>query len=267
MSKNKGFTLVELVIAMPVILIVMGGIMGLLITLLNDFSAQRTRQSLNVAAQTAFTQIESDVKLSSAFLTKSDTTTYNDPYAPSGAGTAWSHKGLPPTPSANARVLILQTYATSANPLSDIRSPVYISSTGTQTVCSGDALYANEVLSNTVIYFLKNNTLFRRTLVADPAIVRCGGATAAFQLQSCAANTPSRNAACKIDDTEVLQNVSQFSVEYYTSSVSPSAIPNVYTSTNPAILDNAIMAEITVKHSATNSNIINTAVLRVTRIN
>ena len=175
MRKDKGFTIVELVIAIPVIIIVMVGVMGFLITLLTDFSNQRVKQTLGVTGQTALQQIEADVKLSSAFLTTTDNSTYPDTYRPNNS--EWSIAGS----SASFRTLILQTYATDSNPLADIRSPVYINVEG----CSGSARYANKVLSNTTIYFIKGSSLYRRILT-NPATATpnytCG---TPFQAKSC----------------------------------------------------------------------------------
>lgn len=249
-------------IAIPVILVVMGAVMGFLVTLLTDFSNQRVKQTLNVTGQTAVQQIESDIKLSSAFLTRVDTSTYSDPYGPSGNAASWSYVGS----SATARTLILQTYATDKNPLADIRNPVY---KGSGLACSGDALYANEVLSNTIIYFIKNvsgvNILYRRVLT-NTSIPRCGGAGAAFQVQSCPIG--SSNSICRVDDTELLRNVSNFNLNYYASSTSTNAVaPNVYSPVNYNILNGATTVLVDFTHTLDGSPITNKVSIRITRLN
>lgn len=258
MRKNSGFTLVELVIAIPVILVVMGAVMGFLITMLTDFSNQRAKQNLNVSAQTALSQIEADVKLSSAFLTKISDPDFTDTAAPSGG---WTYEGGTPVaePSASRpyRVLILKTYATDANTLSDTRKPVYLNENG----CAGNALYSNPVLSNTVIYFVNGTTLYRRILTdkkTTPA--KC---STPFQVQSC----PS---GCQVEDTIILKNVKEFKANYYADSATSAALANIY-GNNPVddgVLDSAVSVDVSFKHTVDPSSpIINSASLRMTRLN
>ena len=275
-QKSSGFTIVELVIAIPVILIVMVTIMGFLITLLNDFSAQRVKQSVSAAGVTAVQQIESDVKLSSAFLTKVDSTNYTDYYwnsntnaSPSNKSGSWTFKGTPTqTQAPYIRTLILQTYATTANPLADTRSPVFIDPSSDGSACSSTNIYANLVLQNTVIYYVKNNTLYRRVLtIPDSVTKRCGGADAAFQVQTCPSDANTKASNCVINDTELLQNVSEFSIEYLSSSISRDSITGAYTSSSPTILDGATAISIKIQHKLTGSPQVNTISTTLTRLN
>jgi Tfp pilus assembly protein PilV len=261
MRKNSGLTIVELLIALPVIIVVMTVILVFILTLLNDFSSLRTRQTLSTAGQTALQQIESDVKLSSAFLTAVDTSSYTDNYGTAQTKTtgnnaaSWSFTGS----NANARTLILNTYATDKNPLDDTRSPVFINQVG----CSSTQIYANDVLTNTVIYFIFNNTLYRRVLTQASPPATC---SSPFQVQSCPA-VSNRPANCIIDDTELLKNVSSFSISYYINSVSQSPI-DAYSSPNANTLNNAMAVDITITTTQpATPPIINNVKLRVTRLN
>jgi type II secretory pathway pseudopilin PulG len=275
-QKSSGFTIVELVIAIPVILIVMVTIMGFLITLLNDFSVQRQRQSGSAASVTAVQQIESDIKLSSAFLRTVDQTFYTDYYGPNSTTTSstnkstdWKHNGSAANTSPPyVRALILQTYATTANPLADNRSPVYIDSSPDGSACGVTYLYANQVLRNTIIYFVRDGTLFRRVLTIPNSVTkRCGGANAAFQKQSCPADASSKASNCVVNDTELLKNISEFSIDYYSNSISRSPITTAYSSTNPVILEGAAAVKITIKHKMDGSSQVNSISTIVTRLN
>jgi type II secretory pathway pseudopilin PulG len=277
-QKSSGFTIVELVIAIPVILIVMGVIMGFLITLLNDLSTQRVKQSVSIAGVSAVQQIESDIKLSSAFLKGVDSSSYTDYYGPSAVSitsspanksSLWKHNGeAANTAAPYVRTLILYTYATTANPLADTRSPVYIDGSSDGSACSGMYLYANQVLRNTVIYFVRDGSLFRRVLtIPDSVTKRCGGASASFQVQSCPVTQTTKASNCVVDDTELLRNVSEFSVDYLASSITRDPITTAYSSTSSTILEGAMAVKITIKHKLDESPQVNSISTIVTRLN
>ncbi|MFZ1301132.1 MAG: type II secretion system protein [Candidatus Microsaccharimonas sp.] len=259
---SKGFTVVELAVATPIVIIVMVTILGFLISLLTDFSNQRISQTLNVNGQVALQQIEADVKLSPQFLTTVDTSTFSDPYGPINTGSAWSFEGSAPTTSPYYRALILETYATTQNPILSTRAPVYLNQVG----CTGDQLYTNDVLRNTVIYFIRNQTLYRRVLT-DTTSATC---SSPFQVQSCPTDvTYPRSSSCVTDDVELLKNVSGFNITYYSDAGSSTALTTYNLSpANPAILVNAVSADVSIIHSDSSSgSITNTATLRVTRLN
>lgn len=267
--KTSGFTIVELAVAVPVIVIVMAVVLGFLITLLTDFSSQRTRQTMNVSGQVALAQIEADTKLASEFLTGIDTATYVDNYGPDNAGGSWSYEGKLPLASPYNRTLILQTYATTKNPADSTRTPVYLNSTG----CTGDQLYLNDVLRNVVIYFVRNETLYKRTLVDKDAASKSCSSTQPFQVVSCPTDVSPRAANCVSDDVELIKNVTNFNVQYYLTPGSSTA-QSVYNANpanplspaNPDALVDSLSADITITQK-TSSNVTDTSTLRITRIN
>jgi hypothetical protein len=234
-------------------------VLGFLLTMLIDFSNQRTRQSLNVIGQSAVQQIESDVKLASAYMSTIDTNAFADSYGADNSTSTtdpWDFKAGAQTPTPY-RSLILQTYATDSNPLSDVRNPVFVNSEG----CTGNAKYANEVLKNTVIYYVLNDTLYRRVLTSP--LTTC---TPPFQVQTCPSSkkTSWDLNVCRTDDTALVTNITAFNIEYYSTSIA-SAPVDVYTS--PELLDTVVAVRITFTHNQPGTSQTNSVDFRVTRIN
>lgn len=233
MSTNHqaGFTLVEVAVIAPIVILVLGGILALLIGLMSNNLASRGELETIENMNSALTTIEDDIKLASAFRTKIDTD-FSDPYG-KGIGNAWSYKGN----GAGDRVLIMRTYATTRSPRDSLKSPVYINDNG----CSTDALLSNPALNANMIYFVENGNLYRRTLT-DIDEDTC---SPQFQRQSCPPGVASPNALCKTDDALLLTNVSRFDVEY-NDNPNDSVYLDPYPANNDTILDPAKAVKINI---------------------
>ena len=227
---QKGFTLVEAVISltlMSVVVLVLFGFIFSTYNANNDADIQATAAN---DVQTALNRIEEDINLSKGF-DIAIAAPFSDSFGPDNAGAAWSHTGS----SATSRALIIKGYATTTHPKNINKSPVYINSYG----CTTDLINSNPILETRIIYFVNNNKLYRRTLT-DTTKTLCNPQ---YQKQTCASGYS--NAACLETDVLVLENVTNFSINYYASASSTTPIAAYTTPIAATILSNATTAEYT----------------------
>jgi len=194
MSINtSGFTLVELLIVISVT----GILTSLLFGPLSDLYTSNAN-SIKSTAQTgdmrsALRAIEGNVTLAKAFLTTDEV---DDPRGPNNNTTdKWNWQGLGAN-NPNARVLIISSFATTS-----ARELIYLGAG------------CDEAMVNNMVYFVRDNTLYRRTIV-NRTTPTCGGAVA--QRQSCAPTVT--HSSCQAIDAKLLGDVARFSINYYTSS-------------------------------------------------
>ncbi len=252
---SAGFTLIEVLVISPILIISLSTIVVLLINLSASNLISNAEISLTSDTKTALSVIEDDIALTSLFLTTKDAA-YSDPYGPNGAGAAWSYKGV----SATSRVLVARTYATSTSVKNPNKTPVYIDLYG----CDINSLTLNPALRTNSIYFVKDNNLYRRTLT-DESQTLCN---AQFQKQSCPADSGMTNPICKAIDTLLLSYVTNFSISYYTNSTDTTPI-DVYPSNSPTILDAAktIDVNITASRTVAGEIISYTSSIKISKLN
>lgn len=215
--KNAGFTLVEMLVVAPIVILFIGSVIYLLVNLTGETIASRNEDALTYDVQRALAQIESDVQTSEQFLAVSDislTTTgqgYGD--TPSTDSTT-VFKNIE-TSGGSSASLIIQSYATNGNPNSDGTGLVFLANEPND--CSDPALYSqNTPLSMNIVYFTDTNgTLWRRTLMPDgynsPSYI-CGNAP--WQLPSCVEGYESSRTFCKTTDEKIAEGVT-FDVSYF----------------------------------------------------
>lgn len=257
-KRPQGFTIVELMLVTVIIGIVLSGLFYSFLTSYRIANNNQIQQSLSSGAQVAMGVIERDVRYSTGFST-TIASPFSDPYGPDNSGATWSYKGTPA--SANSRALILSAYATTQNPLSSSRQTIYENG----VYACGSQMYYNIQLPYTVIYFVRGNVLYRRTLT-DATTPICNGPQA--QKQSCPPAVTPWNSICKAQDEVIAKNVTGLSIDYYQERAT-SPIINEYTSTNPGILGMADDAQVTLTLSGTgaSSSLTSTISLRITKVN
>lgn len=119
---------------------------------------------------------------------------------------AWTGGGV------NSRVLITSNYATTTNAVSGIKEILKVGAS-----CTPE--------SNNIVYFVDNQTLYRRTLTNRNVATPCGGAVW-DQRHTCRPGSASASTRCQGSDAKLADNVTQFSVTYYGSSYSGTALSN-----------------------------------------
>lgn len=252
---QAGFTLIEIAVVAPIVIIAITGILALLINLMGNNLAARQEVAIVHEANAALNTIEDDVKLTSQFLITTDPA-FTDPYGPDSAGDSWYYKG----DGAGDRELILRAYATTLSPRHSNKQPVYINENG----CAADTILSNPALTTNIIYFLRDNDLYRRTLT------RTDQTTCApqFQRQSCPPDLASPNAICQTNDELMIADINTFDVRYYASPESTTEL-DVYSSTDPDILQNAntIEVELTIDRRLSGRPFELTRTLRVSKLN
>lgn len=173
--QDDGFTLVELVVTMTMVVLVSGIVMGFVVDQLRNSTVTRTKADLLREAQVGLDLINDNIRLSS---NSDENNRWPDTYAPDSANSfSWQ---------SNASTLILATAA---------------QDTAGNVLFADPSKYITNKDNN--IYFVKNNTLYRRIL-ADPV---SGNRTKT----TCPATNS--NTSCPADK-EILHNVSSFAVEY-----------------------------------------------------
>ena len=264
LRRGRGFTIVELII----VITVLGLIFPLSIMIINSykdtvFSDDKVKTS--VLAQRALYYMDDSVRVASAFLTAVPSP-FTDAYGPHNAGSsgseAWSYKG----DSASSRVLMTQSYATTVNPSSTGRLPVYENTPAFN--CTTQMHYQTQ-LPFVTVYFVKDSVLYKRTLT-DTTTALCPGNTQQ-QKQSCPPYIAkaSLDASCQARDEVLITNVNSFSVAYYQSSSDGTStqLDSDYTSTDPTILVSADYAVVTITTSTRNGQVMNTISQRLTKVN
>ncbi len=249
LSSSSGLTIPEIV----VVITVLGILMGILFTSLYDLYASNSNALKTVVTtgdmRTALRTIESELNTATSF---HDTNTIADPTGSNNnpsSPTQWAWTGIEGDGTAN-RVIIASKYATTVLPSTDTsgnRTLVY------QTDCETPIL-------NNVVYFVKDETLYRRTLANG--IARCAGYSMA-QKTSCAANVSS--GSCQGIDAKLLENVSDFSVDYYLNPHHSTPITDQYDPDNNTVPSTAQTISVTITAGVGNTE--QTGSIRITRLN
>jgi len=265
LGKNAGFTVAELVVVIVVLGIIFPIFIALLLSSYKDTFLLDDKVKTGAEATQALWYMEENVRVSSEFLATVPSQ-YSDPYGPHNSGTsggeAWSYKG----DSSTRRVLITRSYATTANALNTGRQPVFMD---TPAFSCSTQMYYQPQLSFVTIYFVRDNTLYRRILT-DTTSALCPGNTQQ-QKQTCPPSVPigSRPASCKANDEVLATHVGGFELAYYqigSGGISTQIDPS-YTSTDPTVLAAADYVNVTITTSTWNGVQIDTISQRMTKVN
>lgn len=208
-----GFTLVEMLIIAPVVILAIGGFIAMMVSMTGEVIATRSQNVMAYDTQNALDQIEQDVKLSGAFLANNDFTLQSPQGYTDSSGTVSSFENAN-SDASRGTMLILRSFTTDKNPLDPARGIVYTNQPTAS--CDASVVTSNEPFTQNVVYFVKNNTLWRRTLIQQGASTPTLCSTP-WQLPSCTPGV-TRGSYCKVDDERLLDNVSSFTVQYFDSS-------------------------------------------------
>jgi len=265
-SARPGFTIIELLLVLPLAAVIVTVFVSILIITLQFATRNKTQLDQVGTSQLALNQLERDVRYSTEYL-ESMPPEFSDPSA-NGFGETWSHRGSPYADS-NKRVLLLRSFATDGNPYAPERTPIYTDSA--EFNCSatppGGTLYLNPQLSYLTIYFVKSNTLYRRILT-DTATPTCGSPDV-YQKQSCPTGTGGN---CEAKDEIMATNVSAFRVNYYIQEDDPEptfTLINPYSGSPADPVDSAtnILVELDLEQEVAGKPIKTELELNVSRLN
>lgn len=207
---GHGFTLVEMLLIAPMIILMIGAFISVMVTMTGEVIATRSGDVAAYDTQNALDTIEQDVKSSGGFLAHNDFPLQNPQSYLDSSGNTTSFENVNTDPT-RGTMLILRAYTTDRNPLDPSRNLIYTDQPGG---CSASTLATNIPFTSNVVYFIKNNTLWRRTLIDQGASAPSTCGATAWQLPSCTPGVTHGN-YCKVDDQRVLDNVASLSLTYY----------------------------------------------------
>lgn len=196
-----------MLVVAPLIIIVVAVIIGFMVSLVGNVAVANTRTQVLYDMQDALNQIEQDTFFSTAFIGPSYT-----PPSPQG-------KNNDTTPFNPPNDIIISQPGLSSNPTDSTREMAFYANR--PNACSGN-YKINEQLYVTVIYFVKNNTLYRRVVVptwnnnsTPDSNTVC---KPVWQRGSCASGIT--GTGCLTKDAAILTNVDSLSmtVAYYKKS-------------------------------------------------
>lgn len=235
-STNSGFTLVEILIIVPIVIMIIMSLIAVIIDLTGSTLVSREQLVQARDTQASLDRIGQDVRLSNLYLAQNNIT-ISSPQGVNNTTTAFQNVG-----TTNGTALIIQSLTTDKNPIASDRKLIFTdrpNDCGTPLVTSNNPYYVN------IVYFVKDNNLYRRTLATyNPSPRPC---TTPWQLPSCATGQMN-GTTCKSEDILLATGVSNFQIEYYStaSSVSPITAATS-TSNNTTTRNNALVGASSVK--------------------
>lgn len=207
---QQGFTLIEMLVIAPIVMLMIGAFILVIVTLTGDALRGRELNAMTYNVQDALNRIEADVYTTSSF--KSTTGTLPSPQGSNNSTAAFNATTgyITPSTSSASSPLILNTYATTQNPTSPNRTIIYYNS---PRPCNDSAVSLNEFYPVTIVYFLRDNSLWRRTIMGP---TNNGTCNTAWQRASCYPGY-TNTSVCKTNDEKILDNVVSIRSRYYAS--------------------------------------------------
>lgn len=212
-NQAAGFTLIEMLIIAPVVVLAIGGFIALMVTMVGSVLVTRDQTTMIYESQDALSRIEDDIRLSTKFLTT--TGTLISPQGNGDSTTAFTN---------TTNTLILTALATTKNPADSTRELVYYE--GQPNDCGVQKVF-NTVYTGTIIYYIKSGSLWRRTVLPNYNTNTTTDAETVcatpWQQNSCSPGYASTT-RCQTNDIELAKNMSSLTVEYYST---PSSTTNI----------------------------------------
>ena len=203
-NQRAGFTLIEVMVIAPIIILFIGAFIGLIVGLTGDSLQTRTSNEITYQVQSALDTIEAENGRSlGGYLTTTGTLT--TPQGSDNATTAFTVTNNDASSTDND-TLILRSPATTLDPISPDRALIRYNSPNS---CTATNASDNPYYPITNVYFVASGTLWQRTILPSSG-TPC---STPWQKGSCAASQ-SLAGVCKVYDTKLVDNVSSFSVQY-----------------------------------------------------
>lgn len=278
---SRGFTLIEMVVIAPIVILLIGGFISVIVNMTGDVMSSRGSNTLTYNVQDALNRIEQDVKLSTTYLAVNniDVSTTKQGYGgTTTTGSTVNFTNIDKTSTGGSPAsIILNTLVTNSNPISTSSGGVYLNNQPNN--CSaGYAEYSkNTPMTANIVYFVdSSNTLWRRVIMPSnyaTAGVACG---TPWQIPSCIYGYSSGSLPfCKTNDERLADGVapSDFTFQYFVSasSTTPSA-STTDTSLSDAARNTALLStptigvNITARQTIAGRDISRSASLRATRL-
>ena len=153
---SRGFTLIEMLVIAPIVILAIGAFLAVIISMTGEVIATRASNTMVYNVQDALDRIEEDVKQAAGFLPTNIGLVANSAQGYNDDGTSFTNVG-----GASGTSLILNMVATRQNPLETDYNYVYLRDQ--PDPCSDP--HNNIPLTYNIVYFVKNDTLWRRTIM------------------------------------------------------------------------------------------------------
>jgi type II secretory pathway pseudopilin PulG len=241
---QKGFTLIEMLVVAPVIILMIGVIIGTISSVTGKSLRMNEKNAMTLDVQNALTAIESDMRRSQEIL--GTTGAVPSPQGVDNISTAFTTNfGASPTYYTSGPI-ILEAVATTLSPLNPNRNPVYLNTPNSS--CSANTIESNNPYTIKYVYFLENGNLWRRTIMNNGTACT---STVPWQEASCKPGY-TNTTVCKTDDELLLENVTSLQAQYYTDSntTSPQNNTNNIKSINVSITSSKTVAGEAISYTA-----------------
>lgn len=204
-SARAGFTVVEVMIIAPIMVLAIGIMITLIVTMTGEVLVSQARSNMVYAQQDALDRVQGDIELSTAFLAENDIAVVS-PQGYNNDANKFTNVGV------SGDTLILRALLTDKNPASPDRQLLRLKDA--PNPCSSTNASANPLMYGNIVYFVKDGSLWRRTIL--PVGSDTIGCSVPWQISSCAPGVS--GAVCKTNDIELVKGVSSgmFTVKYYT---------------------------------------------------
>ena len=270
-NKSRGFTLVEVLVIAPIVILSVGAFVGVMVNLTGEVLKTQQQNTAVQQTQDALDTIERDIKLSGAYLAGNELVAPSpQSYTNGAAGVNHFTNVTTDSTKPIKNMLILRTFTTDKNPLDSGRKPVYTNQPSGS--CDANRKTTNKLQPYNVIYFVKDGSLWRRTLL------QTGRGTpelcdTIWQKPSCAP-IATKNTACLVNDMKLVDNVTKFDMEYFpdATSTTPNTTATSTSATVAARNDtlanmDTVRVSIETTSPVANDDVKHLAALRATRLN
>lgn len=272
-SKNRGFTIVEVLVIAPIVILALGAFIAVMVNMTAEVLKTQSENSMVQGTQDALSSIERDIKLSGQFLAGNELVAQSPQGYADGYGTINSDSDANSFTNVTAgntrsKMLILRTFTTDKNPIDGTRQPIYTD----QPTASCAQKTTNKLFSSNTIYFVKNNTLWKRTIIQQGS-GRPNLCDTPWQQPSCS-STVTKGTFCKVNDSRLADNVSDLTIDYFTNPSDTTPIADANDSTKTVTQRNAALSgattariSITTSSKVAGRDVGNTAAVRATKLN
>lgn len=248
-NKQRGFTLIEVAIVAPIMILVAISIVAILIVLVSSTVRPNAQSLIMQQEEKAFESIESDINNSYVYISSTSSYGFLSSLPSNFTDTAASDYSSPPS---GTTVIRLQTFNQIIDSNDSSKTKVLPAFKDTGSCSNITDLSSSNIAPIVVIYYVRDNTLYRRTLVDNTNPSTCGTKLAKQScLSSCAAED---SALVRVDSLKT------FSIEYYTG------ITNDTVTTDPTLAKSAKVT-ITAASDAGGDSVEYTSSLRAARLN
>lgn len=257
-ANQHGFTLIEVLIIAPLVILAVSGFIALMVAMVGDVLQTRDQNVLTYDAQDALDRIEQDAHLSTKFLSTSGTLS-------SPQGSDGGYTGTAAFSSSNS--IIFSEPATDQSSTSPTRNLIYYAYQ--PNACGFNETF-NKIFTIQVVYFINNGSLWRRTIVPPyntnatvDANTICNDFLSTNRPWAQNTCSPGYTASlCETNDEEIMKNIDSFTTKYYSS-------PSGTTDIGAANAENATTIDVTIngKKTTAGRSFTTSNSLRVSRIN